>query len=61
MIIKGLVITKMMYHKSEGRRHVVDCVQQVFQQSFDWTENLEALEINLSNIYRLYWGNIVRM
>ncbi len=27
------------------RMHVVDCVQQVFQQSFDHVDNLEALRI----------------
>ncbi len=32
-----------MYYESGDRIHVVDCVQQVFQQSFDHADNLEAL------------------
>ncbi len=30
-------------------RHIVDCVQQVFQQ-FDQTDNLEVLEMYVPNI-----------
>lgn len=36
--------------QSDDRRHVEDCAQQVFQQSFDHIDNLEALEICLSNM-----------
>ncbi len=30
--------------------HVVDFVQQVFQQSFDHVDNLETLEMCISNM-----------
>jgi len=37
-------------HLGLYRSHGVDCVQQVFQQRFDHADNLEALEIHLSNM-----------
>lgn len=41
---------------SNYRRHVVDCAQQLLQQSFDHADNLEFLEMCVSNIrqYALY-------
>lgn len=39
-----------MNYQSDNRRHVVDCDQQVFQQTFDLDENLEALEICVPTI-----------
>ncbi len=39
-----------MNYQSDDRRHVVDCVQQVFQRSFDHVDHLEALEICVSNM-----------
>lgn len=49
IIIKGLLLAKSISYQSNDGRHVVDCVQQGFQQSFDYTHNLEALEICVSN------------
>ncbi len=37
-------------NQSDDGRHGVDCVQQVFQQSFDHVDDLEALEICVSNM-----------
>ncbi len=34
-----------MHELSDDRRHVVDCEQQVFQQSFDHVDNLRVLRI----------------
>ncbi len=39
-----------MNYPSDDRRYVIDCVQQVFLQSFNHAVNLETLEINLSNM-----------
>ncbi len=36
---------KSLNYQSDNRRHVVDCVQQVFQQSFYHVDHLETLEI----------------
>ncbi len=38
-----------MNYQSEGRMHVVDCVQQVFQQSLI-VDKTESLWINVSNM-----------
>lgn len=35
-----------MNYQSKGRTHVLDCAQ-VFQVSFDRTDNIKALEIHL--------------
>ncbi len=39
-----------MNYQSGDNRHVEDCVQQVLQQSFDHLNNLDALEIQVSNM-----------
>lgn len=36
-----------LYEPSDDRRHVVDCVQLVFRQSFDHVDNIEGLEIHI--------------
>ncbi len=36
-----LLVKKQLWTHSQGWRHVVDCVQQGFQQSFDYVDNLE--------------------
>ncbi len=41
---------KSINYHSDDRRHVVDCEQQVFQQSFDHIYNLETLEICITNM-----------
>lgn len=42
--IKGL---PSINYQSDDREHVADCVQQVSQQSFNYVDNLEALQIHV--------------
>lgn len=42
-ILQGLVLAKN--YQSNNKRHVVNCVQQVFHQCFDHADNLQALEM----------------
>ncbi len=49
IIIKGILLAKNISYQSNDRRHAIDCIQQGFQQRFDYTHNLEALEICVSN------------
>lgn len=44
-----LKLSLRMIYQSDSRRHVEDCVQQVFQQSFEHLDNLEAL-IQVSDV-----------
>jgi len=38
----SLAKKKSINYQSDGRRREVDCVQQIFQQSFDHVDDLEA-------------------
>ncbi len=45
MVLKGFLLAKKsMNYQSGNRRHVVDCVWQVFQPIFDHVVHLQALE-----------------
>ncbi len=47
------LLKKSINYQSDDRRHVRDCVQQVQQQSSDHVDNLENLEIGISNMTKL--------
>ncbi len=40
----------MMIERDGEKGHVEECVQQIFQQSFNRVDKLEALDICLSNM-----------
>ncbi len=41
---------KTINYLSDGRRYIVNCVKQVFEQSFDHADHIEALEVWLDTV-----------
>ncbi len=50
MLPKCLLLAKKSIKYQSDNRSIIDCVQQVFQQSIDQADKSEALEICLSNV-----------
>lgn len=57
MILKALLLAKQGYTINQMTgRHVVDCVRQAFQQSLSHVDNLEVLEMCVSNM--IQWSGL---